>query len=242
MPPPAKSTALAGFKPAGALIPETRGQSGSTGDAFIWVAHKQSNLWDEMSGKVQNLRSANLVYVSADITEHLNPLKCHVLEAFRYYAELDAGGEIVKAYAETTESRPKNAAEFVEAVLLVYTSKGVRPARVTFKKAMCRGIQPMLDELADITKEPDAWAARSKDHARAAKDISADLANFRFFAELTTSSKPTKDGRFEYPVANAKVSPTTPNEVAALATLDAKLVEAVRQAIRNRISDVKSKM
>lgn len=245
MPPaaPAKKpgTALAGFKSTGAIMPRTKGQSGGgSGDSFIWTAHKQSKLWDDISTKIKDLRNSNLIYVSADHVEKLNPMKFHVLEAFRFYADLDGQGEIVKAYDEEADNRPKSAAEFVEALILVYTKKGPKVARTTFKKAMCRAIQPMLDEYSEA--DSDDWSKRSKEHGVAAKNVPADMVSFRFYGEANSCSKPTKDGKFEYPLGNVTVHPSTSTEFATLKDFDNASLAAVQSAFRSRVSDVKSKM
>lgn len=246
MPPAAKTakppgTALAGFKSTGALMPRTKGQSGGgSGDSFIWTAHKQSGLWDDISAKIKDLRNSNLVYVSADHVEKLNPMKFHVLEAFRFYADLDGNGEMIKTYDEEADNRPKSAGEFVEALILVYTKKGPKVARTTFKKAMCRAIQPMLDEYAEADSED--WGKRSKEHGIAAKNVPSDMVSFRFYGEATSCSKPTKDGKFEYPLGNVTVHPSTSTEFATLKDFDNASLTAVQSAFRARVADIKSKM
>lgn len=242
--PPAKSTALAvpGFK-TGQIMPKTKVNS-SGGDAFIWIAHPMSkSLWKDMSQKVKGLQEADLIYVSGSLVERLQPLKYHLIEAFKFFATTDSDGDMIDVWDEEADDVPKEAGEFVEALVIVYTSKGAKPARMTFKKAMCKAVGPMLDEYREAAEE--GWATRSKDHAAAAKAVPDDLIGFRFYGEASASPKPTKDGKFTYMLGSVRVKVSTSTEFNTLKEIDDEFkasLESSRQSFVKRIGDVKSKM
>lgn len=237
-------TALTGFK-TGVIMPKTKVSPGGAGDAFIWVAHPMSKkLWKDLNSKIKGgLDEADLIFVSGEHVERLNPMKYHLVEAYKFYATSDDEGNFIETWDEEADDRPKEAAEMVEALLIVYTAKGPKSARMTFKKAVCKAVGPMLDEYKDALS--DEWATRSKENKDAAKNVPADLNGFRFYGQATCTSKPTKDGKFTYPLGAVRVSPSTPNEFATLKEADDQFtanLETSRQAFLARIADIKSKM
>lgn len=236
-------TALAGFK-TGAIMPKTKVKSGG-GDAFIWVAHPMSKaLWKDLNPKIKGgLNEADLIFVSGDHVERLQPMKYHLVEAFKFYATTDDEGDLIQTWDEEADDVPKEAAEMVEALIIVYTTKGPKPARMTFKKAVCKAVGAMLDEYRDAATEE--WATRSKENKDAAKNVPDHLNGFRFYGVATCSPKPTRDGKFTYPLGAVQVRPSTPNEFATLKDADDQFtasLETSRQSFVARISDVKSKM
>jgi hypothetical protein len=241
-PKPGSAIAVPGFK-SGTIMPKTKVKS-SGGDAFIWVAHPMSkNLWKDMSAKFRNLQEASLVFVSGALTEILQPMKYHLLEAYKYFATTDTDGDVVEAWDEEADNVPKEAGEVIEALVVVYTTKGPKPARITFKKAMCKAVGSMLDEYREAGDK--AWSTRSKDHEAAAKNVPDDLLGFRFYGEATSCPKPTKNGKFTYPLGSVRVKVSTSSEFAVLRDIDAEFTAALetsRQAFMSRIGDVKSKI
>lgn len=240
---PGDAIALPGFR-SGAIMPRTQVASGGSGDGFIWTAHKMSKLWDDIAGKVKGLQQGQFVYVASGHVERLQPMKFHLLEAFHFYADLDDNGEVETAYDEESDARPKTAKEIVEALILVYTDQGVRPARATFKNATVGAIAPMLKEFTDAgTPE---WSKRSKDHELAAKAMNAnEFRSYRFYGTASTTPKQTKDGKFTYSLGNCRVAPSTSSELSELKEIDKDCntkLDTVRDAFLGRVSDIKSKM
>lgn len=228
-----------GFR-TGAVMPRKPIQSGG-GSAFVWVAHTMSGMWGDIAAKIKGLKNADLVYVNGDHVERLQPMKYHLVEAFHFFATADRDGDFLQTWDESADDIPKEAGEYVEAVLVVYTANGVRAARMTFKKAMCKAIGSMIREYHEAL-EP-AWASRNAENKLAAEKVPEELNGFRFYGVASAAPKTTKDGKNTYPAGSVQVKASTSTEFQALRDIDDDFqveLAAARAAFESRVGHVRS--
>jgi hypothetical protein len=248
-----ESTAIAITPPPGFVMKvNTQAPVNSGGkDAFIWIAHKMSKMWDDVASKIQGLTNGNLIFVSSGHVEKLPTMKYHLIMGYQFFAEVDGAGGIVTVYDK--DNRPKDATEFVECVLAVYTSKGLEPARVTFKKSLCGAVADMIAEFEAASGEE--WAGQSPDHDLISKTFPTSLAGFRFYGIAGTTPRQTrakadpKTGKmvsFEYSVGSVQVKVSTSTEALAVteALRDPEFTSksrSVMEAYNRRLVEIEGK-
>lgn len=213
-------------------------------DAFIWFASRKSKLWGDIEKRMppqQQLVEGDVVYVSPDLTERLGVLKYHLVTANQYFALAHpaTGRPSGKAW-RTKDAAESTAKEFIDAVILVYTSRGLMPARIVFKSGLIPAITPALKELDSCVNDP-TWKDRSADHAIAMR---FDPPYLRFVASASFASRQSKSSGMPYLAGSCACKPTTSTEATAIAKLGevATLCELVAAEHGKRTAEIEKMM
>lgn len=230
-----------GFAALATAAPAAKASDGDR-DAFLWFATPKSKLWSDMQAKFgPGLLENDPVFVSPGHTEIIRVVKYHLVTAQQYWARKD-GATGQPAGGVVYEKAP-GLEEYIDAVLMVQTSKGLLPCRCRFKSGLIGGVTPALKELEAVRDDQDAWTSRSAAHAAAMK-VTLPAPCFRFLVTATFAPKTGKASGRPYLAGKATCAPVTPQDaelvLRAIGNPDvAKLCELVAQEHGQRLDGVR---
>lgn len=213
--------------------------SGGAKDAFIWFASKKSKQWDEYSARLGGVVvEGDPVYVSQNHIEVVRVMKYHPIAVEQYWSRKDKlTGQPASKPQKSDPGRAAGFEEYIDAVLLVQTSKGLLPARCRFKSGLIGGVSKAITELKTVREDLDSWASRSAAHAIAAK---IPTPSFQFVAEASFGLKAAKGSGMMYLNGRCECRPTGADDAKLLAGLNdpevAKLCELVAEEHKNRLA------
>lgn len=209
-------------------------------DAYIWFASPKSGQWADMSKKLNGLVDGDPVFVSQDHCEILRVIKYHLITADQYWARKDAKTGQPAGGVTFEEDRSKE--EYIDAVILVQTSKGLLPARCRFKSGLVTAAYPAIKELQIVSDELDAWASRSEAHKLAAK-LQVPAPGFRFVVEASFATRTSKGSGLPYLSGRATCRPVSIDDAKLFEGLGkpdvARLMELVAAEHAKRLDAIK---
>lgn len=147
-----------------------------------------------------------------DRPERLNPFRFILIRAGVHYSEIDHTGTILASTTDPEIARANKALkEYIEAVVLVFASRGLVAARCRFSSARLKAIRTALDGL-DAAQTP-GWGKQSPEHATA---LLIEDPRFRFVSTVKTSWTTSRGNGFRYQIATAICRPAGQGDIAAI--------------------------
>ena len=213
--------------------------SSAAKDAFIWFASKKSKQWDEYSQRLGgSVVEGDPVYVSPNHIEVIRVMKYHPIAVEQYWSRKDKlTGQPSSKPQKSDPGRAAGYEEYIDAVLLVQTSKGLLPARCRFKSGLIGAVSKAIEELKTVRDDLESWSSRSAAHAIAAK---IPTPAFRFIAEASFGMKTAKGSGMQYLNGRVQCRPTSADDAKLLAGLSdpevADLCELVAEEHKNRLA------
>lgn len=234
-PQPGPSTAVANLPPGFVHLgqaPIGAVAGDAVTDAYLWFSSTKSKQWAEMKAKLPALVEGDPVYVSKDNTEIVRVLKFHLVAADQFWARKDgatgqpAGGVTF----DDPGGRASGKEEYINAVILLQTSKGLLPCRVGLKSGLLGAINPALKELDAVTNDLAAWASRSPAHDLAAK-ANVAMPGFRFITVASFQFKTAKASGMPYLNGRGTCQPISVDDVALFKGLPAEPVSRLCELV-----------
>lgn len=211
-------------------------------DAYIWVASAKSKQFPDMVKKCPGLIDGDIVYVSQGHTEILRKISFHLMTAAQYWARKNPTTGQPMSGVQFTDPGDRSKDEYIDAVVVIQTSKGLLPARWRFKSGLVGAINPAIEELKLVQSDLAAWSTKSASHEVASK-LPVPAPGFRFVTDATFAMRTAKGSGLPYIAGRGQCRPITPDDgklIGGLADAKvAKLCELVAAEHQKRLEDVK---
>lgn len=203
---------------------------------------------DAKSKNLEALMNAGVrpgdAYVRVDgVYEKVNPLEFHLLAATQLWVNFDNTGQVLSVTNKDPRSWKGPFKETIETAVLVYTSRGVVPAKATFRTTKAKPARIANKELAAAATAE--WAKLDKAHAAVAGAFV--IPGLRFFVVADIQKQTAKGSGLPQFVADGKLVLTTPEKSQELQKafgaegFSAKF-DSVMQAYKNRVEELSSKI
>lgn len=126
----------------------------------------------------------------------------------QFFATIDDSNAVLQAVFPPEKPPGKDYKEHIMAVVLVNTTRGIEPARLTFRTTKCPAARDVINEVLACATNPDQWAEQSADHAAAVSAIGKDW--LRVCGIIVLKPEKAKSPPYRpYTQANAQVGPTS---------------------------------
>lgn len=172
----------------------------------------------------------------------LDPFKYMLIAAKQFFCSVDGQGNPVQCVVEPDDAHEK---EYIDSLILVFTSDGIIPATCQWRTTKCQAIHGAKDELEFITQNPDEWAKRSAEH-QFASQMPHPYA--RFTCTVQMQGKTAKGSGLPMQLASAIINPATPGDwkVLQAAFTDneqvKKYLHDCTEAYKLRLRDIAAKL
>ncbi len=207
-------------------------------NSFVMFANPKSDRWQENLAAHPGLQKGDAILIQrgGDTIRLGGSLTYYLVDALRFWAEVDSSGKVLAAYAD--ENGDDGVSECFSALVLLLHEGRLIPATIRFKDAMASGALAGLRELqAAKTKE---WLAKSAEHALAA---SIPDPRFRFKTTLTWGPKKSRSSGRTYMCSAAKFTPSSAADALAFQSQDVREdFKAAKEAFDSWVAEVRGKM